>query len=157
MEHQRFSFLLNRSDVGHRRWPSFRGHGATHRVLLNFVIKSFRSHHGYSSYATRITLACYRLEQGVILTWSSWSAMSPQCGDRLLVTAPADCSSAIHPKVQHRPTVPASDPVSSQADRILGIDGHQASGGATHSVSLNLGTFSFSMFASWPQVSAVCP
>ena len=29
--------------------------------------------------------------------------------------------------------------------------------GASHRVSPNLGTFSFSMFTSWPQLSAVCP
>ena len=49
--------------------------------------------------------------------------------DSLDVAAPGDCSSAINPKVQHRPMFLPAIPVSSRADRILGIDGRQASGG----------------------------
>ena len=142
VEHQRSRFWSSRSDVGHRRWPGFRGHGATHRVSLNFVIKSFRSHHGYSSYATRITLACYRLGQGgdsdVVIVECHVAAM----WDRLLVTAWADCSSAIHPKVQHRPMfLPAIpfpvEPIGFWASTVIRLQEARA----THKVSLNLGTF----------------
>ena len=52
-----------------------------------------------------------------------------------------------------------SDTVLVEPIGFLGLDDRQASSrhGATHRISLNLGTFSFSMCASWPQVSAVCP
>ena len=134
------------------------GARTTHRVSLNFVIKSFRSHHGYSSYATRITLACYRLGQG-----SDSDVVIVECHvaaiwDRLLVTARADCSSAIHPKVQHRPMfLPAIpfpvEPIGFWASTVIRLQEAQR-----HSQSLaELGYVSFSIFASWPQVSPVCP
>ena len=74
------------------------------------------------------------------------------------VAAPGDCSSAIKPKIEHRPILlPAIpfliEPIGFWASTDVGFMRH----GATHRVSLNLGTFSFSMLASWPQVSPVCP
>ena len=45
------------------------------------------------------------------------------------VAAPGDCSSAINPKVQHRPMFLPAIPFLVEADRMLSIDGGQASGG----------------------------
>ena len=78
--------------------------------------------------------------------------------DSLDVAAPGDCSSAIKPKMEHRPIfLPAIpflvEPIKCWTSTVANFRRHSA----THRVSLNLGIFCFSMFASWPQISAVCP
>ena len=49
--------------------------------------------------------------------------------DSLDVAAPGDCSSAIKPKVEHRPIFLPAIPFLVEPERMVGIDGGQVSGG----------------------------
>ena len=129
------------------------------RIVACLVNQYSDTHLAYSSYTMPLSLAFHRMVWG----WDSdvifFKFFFAAVRDSLDVAAPGDCSSAIKPKIEHRPIFLPATPVSGRADRMLGIDGGQASGG-TAPFTGSRGTwvlFCFSMFALCPQVSAVCP
>ena len=66
-------FCLSRSDVGHRRWPGFRRHGATHRVSLN------------------LGTCCFSM----LASWPQVSAVCPPAITGASGVSPSRCSSSI--------------------------------------------------------------